>query len=342
MDKIIDTHPLVSVLMPVYNAEKHLREAIESILNQTYTRFEFIIINDGSKDGSLSIINTYSDNRIKLVTNPENKGLIYSLNYGISLCGGKYIVRMDADDISLPDRITEQVRFMEEHAEVGVCSCDYIQFNETGEKKYRAMSDHDEILSYMIFNSSMIHPSLIIRKSILQSLDPVFNPGYHHSEDYELWSKLIFKCKFSAVNKVLFKYRIHEGQVTQRHNNIQLLSANKVRQELLDKLGFEYTEKEFEAFCKLAGHELFNDKKILELLELFFTKLISQNSISKNIRPDIFNKVISYKWYTACGYTTLGTYAFMKYGKSLLKNYNPQSYPKLAAKCMIRYFKKTA
>src|SRR4051812_19112608 len=115
MDQTINANPLVSVLMPVYNAEKHLQEAMESILNQSYTHFEFVIINDGSEDRSASIINSYQDKRIKLIVNQENKGLIYSLNYGISQCTGKYIVRMDADDISLKERIYEQVQFMESH-----------------------------------------------------------------------------------------------------------------------------------------------------------------------------------------------------------------------------------
>ncbi len=341
MDKIVNSDPLVSVLMPVYNTERHIREAIDSILNQTYINFEFVIINDGSKDESASVINSYKDSRIKLITNSDNKGLIYSLNYGISQCTGKYIVRMDADDISLPERIFEQVKFMEDNPEVGVCGCDYIQFSKTSEKRYNALNDHDEILSFMIFNSSVIHPSLIIRGSILQLLNPVFNAGYNHSEDYELWSKLIFKCKFSAVNKVLFKYRIHEGQVTHQHAGIQLASANNVRKELLDKLGFVYTEKEFMLLCQPAGHLLFTNKQDIAELELFFKKLISQNTVSKIIDTETFNRVISYKWYAACGYTTLGIWALIKYTNSSLKQYDPQSYLKLLAKCMVRYVKKS-
>ena len=339
MDQTINTNPLVSVLMPVYNAEKHLQEAMDSILNQSYTNFEFVIINDGSKDNSETIINSYQDTRIKLIVNPANKGLIYSLNEGISQCTGKYIVRMDADDISLPDRIKEQVNFMEAHPEVGVCGCDYVHFNGTSEKKYSAMTDHDEIMSYMIFNSAIVHPSLILRTSVLQTLQPVFNEGYSHSEDYELWSKLLFKCKFSAVSKLLFKYRVHEAQVTNQHNVKQLESANKVRKELLNTLGFVYTEKELALLSQMAGSQLYTSKQDVEELEAFFQKLISQN---KTITAATFNKVISYKWYTACGYTTLGLWAFFKYNRSPLKVYNPKGPVKLLAKCMIRYFKKTA
>lgn len=109
----MNTKPFVSVVMSVYNGELFLKEAIDSILSQTYKKFEFIIIDDGSTDGSLNIINEYSDERIKILVNPKNEGLIFSLNKGIELALGTYIVRMDADDISLPQRIEEQVSFSE-------------------------------------------------------------------------------------------------------------------------------------------------------------------------------------------------------------------------------------
>jgi glycosyltransferase involved in cell wall biosynthesis len=342
MVQVVDTRPLVSVLMPVYNAEKHLKEAIDSILSQSYTHFEFLIINDGSTDSSEGIIQSYADERIRLIVNAGNKGLIYSLNHGISQCRGKYIVRMDADDISLPQRIEEQVTFMEQHADVGVCGCNYTQFTTSSETSYKAASNHDEILSYMIFNSSVVHPSLILRRSVLLTLDPVFSVGYQHSEDYELWSKLIAINKFSAVNKWLFRYRIHESQVTKTHNTQQLVSANKVRKELLDKLDFSYTEKELGLLSQMAAHQLFDHKKEIELLELFFEKLIAQNELSKKIDPVVFKQVMAYKWYTVCGYTTLGLWAFRKYIKSSLKLYNPQSSAKLLAKCLIRKVNKKA
>lgn len=342
MDQTINTHPLVSVLMPVYNAEKHLREAMDSIINQTYKNIEFIVINDGSTDRSLEIIKSYNDARLVLISNDVNRGLIYSLNYGIGQCKGKYIARMDADDISLPERIAEQVKFMEMHEDVGVCGCDYIQFSKTSEKKYKALTNHDEILSHMMFNSAVIHPSLTIRKSMLERFNPVFNAGYNHSEDYELWSKLIFECKFSAVSKLLFKYRIHASQVTNVHSNVQTNSADKVRKELLDKLGFVYSQKDYELLCQLAGPNLFNTKQDILSWESFLFRLIEQNEQTKNIDPVEFNKVISFKWYSACGYTTLGLWAFFRYYKSPLKNYKPRRPLKLLAKCMVRYLRKTA
>lgn len=342
MGEAVNSHILVSVLMPVYNAEKHLREAMESILKQTHQNLELVIVNDGSTDGSEDIILSYSDPRIRLLVNPENKGLIYSLNYGIAACKGTYIARMDADDTCMPERLAEQLAFMEQHPELGVCGCDYTQFSTSGEQSFRALSDHDEILSQMIFNSSVVHPSLMLRRSALQNFDPVFNPGYHHSEDYELWSKLILYTKFSAVHQLLFRYRIHAAQVTQKYSEQQQLSANRVRKELLGKLGFSYTEQEVELLSQMAAHRLFDKKEQLDLLEQFLEKLIAQNNQSGRIAPETFKKVLSYKWYTACGYTTLGLWAFSKYRQSPLGKYNPQSSLKLLAKCLLRQFRKRA
>lgn len=340
MGETVNAQPLVSVLMPVYNAEKHLREAMDSVLQQSYRNLELVIVNDGSVDGSEDIILSYSDPRIRLLANPENKGLIYSLNEGISACKGAYIARMDADDICMPERIAAQLAFMEQHPEVGVCGCDYTQFSASAEQSFRALSDHDEILSQMLFNSPVVHPSLMLRRSALLEIEPVFNPGYHHSEDYELWSKLVLRTRFSAVHQLLFRYRLHEGQVTQKHSGQQQLSANKVRKELLTRLGFPYTEQEVELLSQMAAHRLFDKKEQLDLLEQFLEKLVRQNDQSGQIAPETFRKVLSYKWYTACGYTTLGLGAFIKYRKSGLKKYNPQSSLKLLAKCLIRSFSK--
>lgn len=339
MDQAVDQTTLVSVLMPVYNAEKHLREAVDSILAQTHKALELVIINDGSTDGSEAIIRSYQDPRIRLLKNSENKGLIYSLNYGIAACRGFYIARMDADDISLPERITAQLEFMELHPEVGVCGCDYSQFGAGNERFYKALSSHDEVLAQLIFNSSVVHPSLMLRRSALEGLDPVFNAGYAHSEDYELWSKLIFRTRFASVPRHLFRYRIHGGQVTQKHSEQQQASADRVRAELLENLGFTASPDELALLGQMAGHQLFTQKSQLKNLEQFLERLISENENAGRIDQATFRRVLAYKWYTACGYTRLGLWTYALYRNSRLRRINPQDMSRLLLKCLFRYFK---
>ncbi len=331
--------PTTSVLMPVYNGEKYLREAVDSILNQTFTDFEFIIINDGSTDATESIVLSYKDNRIKYIKNSTNLGLIKTLNLGIELAKGNYIARMDADDISLPNRLKHQLEFMVINPEVGVCGCNYNQLSNSIKKYHTAFYKHDEILGYMLFNSSIIHPSLIIKKSVLQHISPIFDSNYKHAEDFELWAKLIFTTKFSAIQTTEFEYRLHKAQVTAVHKTEQIISANKVRKTMLQKAGFTFSESELEIHCKIGSSQLF--KSIIELqhVEDWLKKLLEQNKTLKIIDEFIFNTIIGKQLYDSCGNSSLGIKAYNFYFKSQLKNFHKASSIKLFTKCVIRKFK---
>jgi glycosyltransferase involved in cell wall biosynthesis len=331
---------MVSVVMSVYNGQTYLHEAIDSILNQSYTDFEFIIINDGSSDRSLSIIQSYQDKRIIFIDNDGNKGLIYSLNKGIEIAKGKYIARMDADDISLSNRFLEQIIFLESNENVGVLGCNYIQFNEKSLIEYKSIQSHDEILSYMLFNSSVVHPSLMIRKSILDLQPIIFDPAYKHAEDYELWSRLIFKTKFCNLNRTLFKYRIHKSQITSFYSKEQLESANNIRYNILKYAGFVFNEIELTAHRKIGSSQLLKDFNALVAAEKWLVHLLNQNETIQKIDKLVFRKVISKQWIDTCGNTSLGLKAFFYYLKSDLSKINPENKVKLLVKCIIRKFKK--
>ena len=178
---------LVTVLMPVYNAERYVSEAIESILNQTYRDFEFIIINDGSTDQSEEIIQRYNDSRIVYVRNERNIRLVATLNKGIRMASGKYIMRMDADDISSTDRMKLQVKFMELHPDVGVCGSFLSVFGETIKPYLSRRPENDEdIRSSMLVNNPLGHPNVIIRKSVLVKNDIWYDENYYRMEDWGL------------------------------------------------------------------------------------------------------------------------------------------------------------
>lgn len=331
-----NTTPLISVLMPVYNGEKYLREAIESILNQTYQNFEFIIINDGSVDATESIILSFSDNRIRYIKNEINLGLIQTLNNGFASAIGKYVARMDADDISLPNRLKHQLEFMLLNPEVGVCGCDYNQFSGSVKKHHSAFYQHDEILGYMLFNSSVIHPSLLIKKVVLQNFTPIFDSNYKHAEDFELWAKLVFKTKFSAIQSTEFEYRLHKGQVTTVHKTEQINSANKVRKTILQKAGFIFSENELAIHCKIGSSQLFTSIVELQNVENWLKNILAQNQTLKIIDESVFNNIIGKQWYDSCGNTSLGIKAYSFYLKSQLKKLNSSSRLKLLIKCVIR------
>lgn len=209
--------PKASVIIPAYNAEKYIAKSIESILNQTFTDFELIIIDDCSTDETYAIIIEYAkkDNRIVVLKNEKNLGIAGNRNKGISLAKGEYIVWQDADDISMPERISKQFNFMESHPEVGIVG-GFLEFFEdkkgtTGVRKY---SDNDQILRKNIFRFSPVaQPTAMIRKEILDQVGE-YNLKYPPAEDIDMSFRIGEKSKFSNIQEVLLRYREHPSSAT--------------------------------------------------------------------------------------------------------------------------------
>lgn len=203
----------VSVIMPVYNAEEYVSFAIDSILNQTFTDFEFIIINDGSTDRTRDIIKRYKDKRIKFVNNEKNLGIVETLNLGLDLAVGEYIARMDSDDISLPDRFEKQIEYLDNHPDVGVLGTSYIQFGNNVTEQKLIKKTH---ITYMdiVLGCPVAHPSVLVRKSILDKYNLRYRPEYKHAEDYDLWSRMIKYTHIHNLPDILLKYRCHGTNIS--------------------------------------------------------------------------------------------------------------------------------
>lgn len=200
--------PFVSILMPTYNAEKYLRESVLSILNQTFQNFELLIIDDESTDRTREIMEEYAgrDSRIKLLNGPK-RGIAAALNYGIDQSRGDYIARMDADDLSLPERIQIQVNIMEKNKEIGVCSSLCMLYYCNGELKENPICppDHQAIQCFLLFSNPITHSSVVMRKSILGN-DVRYDENVV-AEDYHLWTRLICITQFYCVQEPLIHFR---------------------------------------------------------------------------------------------------------------------------------------
>lgn len=199
----------VSVLMPVYKTkEEYLREAISSILNQTFTDFEFLILDDCPDDDREEIIKSYQDERIKYFKNEKNLGISASRNKLIDLSQGEYLAVFDHDDISLPERLSKQVSYLDTHPECGVVGCK-TQRMSNGEQFKRPTNNH-EIKLALMRGCAIVHPSSMIRKSVLTENQIYYEKDFSPSEDYALWCRLIPHTKFHNLNdEVLFHYRDH-------------------------------------------------------------------------------------------------------------------------------------
>lgn len=208
--------PEVSVVMPVYNGARYIREAIESILTQTYKSFELIIINDGSTDNSEEIILSYQDPRIVYLKNQVNSKICVTLNRGLDAAKGKYIARLDCDDIAMPERLEKQTQFLDEHQEIGIVGCDIILFGEHQDDcYYQSLHTDDDCKAGLLFNSCFAHPAVMIRRSLLEEHHLRYREEYKGLEDLELWWRLSSFTKFANLNEYLLRYRKHPGQETQ-------------------------------------------------------------------------------------------------------------------------------
>lgn len=229
--------PKISVIMSVYNGEKYLREAIESIINQTFTDFEFIIVNDGSTDNSLEIIKSYDDERIKIMNNEKNIGLTKSLNKALKQARGEYIARQDADDISLSNRFEEQIKYLKNHLEVALIGTNAYLIDENGKVVGKRIASAKPSIKDLYKENQFNHGSVMFKKAVIDRLGG-YNELLKYSQDYELWLRIAKSDEMRNLTQVLYKLRFHDENI--RHVNMEEstlyhLLAQKLRRNELKK-----------------------------------------------------------------------------------------------------------
>lgn len=296
----------ISVITPVFNAEKYLRKAIDSIIEQSFIDWELIIINDGSNDSSEDIIASYADTRLKYYKNESNIGLIATLNKGIDLCKGEYIVRMDADDISEKDRFKIQLAFLEDNKEYAMCGS-YAKVidensNETG--KILNLQANDYLQINLLFSVPFIHPSMMIRSDVLKN--NYFDPKYKHAEDYELWCRIANNYKIANIPDYLIRYRWHTTNVSVTNSEVQENIKNKIIRQELQKIGLQPSEKEL--YLHKVTFQQFDSKKetvnkIFEdysSLDIWFQKIIEANKSRQKYNESSLIAFLWSRWIVLC------------------------------------------
>lgn len=209
--------PKISVIMSVYNGEEYIAEAIESVIGQSFTDWELIVINDCSTDGTAEILADFAkrDSRIKVHTNEVNLRLPKSLNKAISLASGKYIARMDADDVCLPDRFEKQLAFMEENNDIALSSCRFMTLKKEGIASggCGGRVDNDALSARLLFTNPILHPGIIAKADVMKELE--YDETLTCTEDLELWTRFVLNGhKIEILPEYLMLYRIHDKQIT--------------------------------------------------------------------------------------------------------------------------------
>lgn len=303
--------------MPVYNGARYINYAIDSILSQTFTDFELIIVNDASTDETVAIISAYNDTRIRLVCNEKNIGITGTRNKGISSSRGEYIAMLDSDDIALPTRLEVQVRFLIENKEFGMVGTRFESIDSDGNtinKRLGILASSDEFPLMLLFRNYFAQSTVMIRKSILPE---GHYRNFEPAEDYDLWIRIACKSKVWNIPKVLVKYRIHNLSVTYNNSEIQENCVKSITNEYLSKLNVIPTDSELIIHRNIAKMTFDASLNMLFMMESWLIKLNLANNYCNYFDNETLEKVLANEWYHICRKAeSLGFAAWRAYWRS--------------------------
>ncbi len=285
---------MITVFMAVYNGSAYLRESIDSILNQTFKDFELLIINDGSTDNSVDIINSYNDPRIRFLNNSKNEGLVYTRNRGIDEASGEYFAILDCDDIAPLNRLELQYDFMESKRSYAMCGGHSIYINSKGEPTgYKLTLPLENLNAHMLFLNVFVNSTLMIRTSVIKELGGYKN--YAPAEDFELSLRIAEKYKVANLDEVLVKYRIHQNNISSIQTEKMVDSECRILEIMHRNLNIRTNSELIETHHQLYTENI--QKNNIQKYMAFMEILKERNIISKTYDEIFFNKYLYEKWY---------------------------------------------
>lgn len=313
----MDQLPLISVIMPVYNTAEYLGDAVQSILEQTRTDFEFIIIDDGSTDGSEEIIDRYakSDNRVRVI-HQEKGGIVAALNKGLQVAKGRYVARMDSDDISLPERLAKQVALMESNSKIGVCgtACKLIG-DSSGITMPKTKSE--EIKSWLLFGPCMAHPTVMMRRDLIVEHNLYYDSNIKQAEDYDLWLRFSQHCEMVNISEPLLLYRVWAKQATTKSRLQVHQGSNLIHEKAIRLLGIEPSEAELELHLSLHTSDFEKSRDYVDRVENWLLKLLEANRKNRVRSEKAFAGVLFEVWRGLfSGMPELGMWMLRKFTRS--------------------------
>lgn len=295
MDKNVNT-PLVTVFMPAFNGEAYIEKAIQSVLDQSFTNFELLIINDGSTDGTLEIIGKFTDPRIRLVHNDGNKGLTFTRNRGIEEAKGQYIAILDCDDIAMPDRLKAQITFLDSNPEIAICGGQAITIDESGKQTgdLNVIAGEKNISPELVFHNTFTNSTLMIKRSAM--LEAGGYRDYSPAEDYDLSYRIALHHPVANLNEVLVAYRLHSNNISKAQHEKALSAELRIIENIHTNLGIPTNENLIRIHHDYFNYR-FSSRSSKEFLQVF-EALKQGNATSRNYSIDIFNEILYKKWFS--------------------------------------------
>lgn len=289
--------PELSIVMPVYNAEKFIFQSIQSLLNQSFRDFELIIVDDGSTDRSLKIVQNFSDSRIKILTNPHNQGIVFSRNKGLREAKGVFYAPFDADDITLPDKFLKQIDFLKKNHDYSMVGSFATLIDGTGKptgKKWKLPASSVRIPSIMLFRNYFVHSSLVIKASALPPAG--YAEGFDRVEDYLLAFKICLENKTHNLPEYLVKYRVHNTSATSDYEKQVLLQDEKVYRYIFSQLEIELTPSRLGILCVLKDQCVNQLRPEAGDVQDFLLLILAQNQKLRLIDHEQLHKEVINRW----------------------------------------------
>lgn len=297
-----DNSPKVSVVIPVYNGEHYLGTAIDSILAQTYTDFELVIINDGSTDHSSKLISEYDDFRIRIIENETNLGLTATRNIGLENSKGEYIAILDCDDYAHSNRLAEQVTYLDDNPDFALVGswAEVLRDDVHGDGEFEILkfdAPVEHIPSILLFSNYFVQSSVMLRKSVIP--EPAYR-DFAPAEDYDLWVRLAKEHKLGILQYPLVRYRIHELNISQRQASIQEEAVREIISAQLHALGIKPSNEEMELHRLLVAEKSEMSHERLRAVEEWLKKIKAANNTQQIYDSTALFYVVGARWKTAC------------------------------------------
>lgn len=312
--------PLISAIMPVYNCAPYVKEAVESVLNQSFGDFELLIMDDASTDGTLDVIDGIKDARVIVHKSEQNMGQASQMNKGIQLSSGKYIAVINGDDINDPTRFALQLEVLQQRPVSIVGS--WIEYFGNRDGIWKTPVNSDECFAGMIFEMPVAHPTMMIKKESLLSAGVLYQPGMVLAEDYDLLTRLSTSCKFCNIPKPLVKYRVHETNISNTKASLLSTSNRKVREGIVQLHMKDLGNNDIELFWKLWNFETggFISRDFIGSINDLPKKLNGKGGVGERIWREFFRKWLFSKMIITKNYEFgAGIYYFWKWPKSLFR-----------------------
>lgn len=307
--------PTVTVLLPVYNDERRVRTAIDSILQQTFADFELLVVDDGSTDGTPAVLRAVKDPRLRVLRNRVNCGLAASLNIGLAEARAPYVARMDSDDICLPPRLAAQVAYLDAHPDVAACGSWVETFGTGREEVWEYPAAPAEVRAGLLFRPTIAHPSVMLRKESFAAVGLQYNPEFQHSEDYDFWARASERLVLANVPQVLLRYRLAPAALDK--SAFKEAFADRTRIRLLRRLGIEASPDELALHGQIARCETVLDDSFLAAADLWLQRLEQANNVVSIYQPDTLRKLFAHRYWKLCqGAAAIGPAAWHAFRRS--------------------------